>query len=168
MAKVVQRLIRGYVPAACNIYSRLRLYKCFVESRICQMKFILKWLRQKGQTKKETNKPTNLGLLRYWTLWDWVGKEFEFVTTWPPMLVCLWLQLFFFFFHKNWTSIESFISNISQPITSNISSFLTSSLSRYDGTLFLWCLNTTYGNSRWGISFRTQLCNYLRISNLRN
>ena len=97
MAKVVQRLIRGYVPAACNIYSRLRLYKCFVESRICQRKFILKWLHQKGQTKKETNKPTNLGLLRYWTLWDWVGKEFEFVTTWPPMLVCLWLQLFFVF-----------------------------------------------------------------------
>ena len=98
MAKVVQRLIRGYVSAACNIYSRLRLYKCFVESRICQRKFILKWLHQKGQTKKETNEPTNLGLLRYWTLWDWVGKEFEFVTTWPPMLVCPWLQLFLVFF----------------------------------------------------------------------
>ena len=101
MAKVVQRLIRGYVPAACNIYSRLRLYKCFLESRICQRKFILKWLHHKGQTKKrnkQTNKPRIIEILD--SLWDWVGKEFEFVTTWPPMLVCLWLQLLFFFSQK--------------------------------------------------------------------
>ena len=80
-------------------YSRLHHYTCFVESRICQRKFILKWLHQKGQTKnkKKTIKPRNLGLLSYWTLWtlwDWLGKEFEFVTTWPPMLVCVWLQFF--------------------------------------------------------------------------
>ena len=72
-------------------YSRLHHYTCFVESRICQRKFILKWLHQKGQTKnKKTIKPRNLGLLSYWTLWtlwDWVGKEFKFVTTWPPMAI---------------------------------------------------------------------------------